>query len=108
MSNELRAEHDQVLNSLSTRVSTLHFAHAAVGTFVSIVLFSTAGKLWWDFWIEHPEYAIACASGGGVAVAYALTRYLLGRSAEGRENVMLVRLLEMRKALGVDAPLSIS
>lgn len=108
MSIELRAEHDLVLNSLSTRESTLHYAHCAVSLFVSIILFSTAAKLWWDFWIEHPEYSLACAAAGGVAIGYSMTRFFIGHAASGRENVQLVRLLDLRKTLGVDAPLSLS
>lgn len=107
MSNDtLRAEHDQVLVSLSTRVSTLHFAHAAVSLFVAIILFATAGKLWWDFWISYPEVTVACAAAGTLVLLYAAVRLTLGLLASGREKLQLTRLLHLRRDLQLDAPLS--
>jgi len=107
MSNDaLRAEHDAVLSHLSTRDSTHQFAHGAVSLFVSISLFGTAGKLWWDYSIENPEWAAVAAALGVACVAYSLTRFVLGARAYGRERTQVTRLLDLRKTLGVDAPAS--
>ncbi|MBL8909567.1 MAG: hypothetical protein JNM17_02580 [Archangium sp.] len=108
MTDTLRAEHDAVLSSLETRVSTLHFAHAAVSFFLSISLFGSAGKLWWDHWTDEPHLALIAGSLGGAALLYSVTRAILGTKAYGREKVQITRLLDLRKAIGADAPLAIS
>ena len=108
MTDPLRAEHDAVLSSLSTRESTRHFAHAAVSTLVSLSFFGTAGKLWWDYATTNPEWAGASATAGLTGLAYAAVRLVIGARANTRERVQLVRLRELRKVLGVDAPASLS
>ncbi len=100
----LRAEHDAVLSSLSTRESTLHFAHGAVSSLLFVALAGTAGKLWWDFSTTHPEYAAAFAGLSALALGYALVRFAMGARLNGQERQLLRRLRELRKALGVDAP----
>lgn len=104
----LRAEHDAVLSFLSTRESTLHFGHAAVSTLVAIALEGTAGKLWWDFSTTNPEWAVGFLAAGALALSYAGIRLGLGARANGRERIQLVRLRELRKVLGVDAPASLT
>jgi hypothetical protein len=109
MSNQtLRSEHDAVLASLSTRVSTRHFAHAAVAVFGAVVLFGTAGKLWWDQASANPQWATLAAGLGLLSVGYAVFRAIVGARTFGRERVQLVRLLGLRKTLGIDAPAVIS
>ena len=109
MSNEsLRAEHDQVLEALSTRVSTLHYAHAAVSLFVAIICLSTAAMFWWDYWIAMPQAAISSGVAGALALLYSLSRLTFGLQASGREKSQLVRLLDLRRTLQLDAPLSVS
>lgn len=108
MTDTLRAEHDAVLSTLETRVSTLHFAHAAVSFFLSISLFGSAGKLWWDYWSDEPHWAVIAASLGSVALLYSITRAVLGAKSYRREKVQITRLLDLRKAIGADAPLAIS
>lgn len=104
----VRAEHDAVLSSLSTRVSTKHFAHGAVSVLVSVTLAGTAGKLWWDFSTTAPHWALLFAGLTGLALTYAAIRFVLGARANTRERVQLVRLRELRKTLGVDAPASLT
>ncbi len=104
----VRAEHDAVLTSLSTRVSTMHFAHAAVSILISVALAGTAAKLWWDFWSTNPEWAIGFFGLTGLALAYAALRLGLGARANGKERLLLTRLLALRKELGVDAPASVT
>lgn len=108
MSDSVRAEHDAVLSSLSTRESTRHFAHAAVSVLVAVALAGTAAKLWWDFWGTNPEWASGFAGLTALALGYAAIRMTLGARANGRERVQLVRLRELRKELGVDAPASLT
>ncbi len=108
MSTDLRTEHDAVLTALSTRDSTRHFAHAAVSVLVSIATAGTAGKLWWDYWGTNPEWAGACLGLTFLCLAYAAARLVMGARANGKERVQLGRLRELRKALGVDAPASLT
>lgn len=108
MSTDLRAEHDAVLTALSTRESTRHFAHAAVSVLFAIALAGTAAKLWWDFWPNHPEWVVSCIGLTLLFLGYAGARLLIGARANGKERVQLDRLRELRKALGVDAPASLT
>lgn len=104
MANEvLRAEHDAVLSSLSTRDSTRQFAHAAVSFFGSVVLLATAGKLWWDFADTSPEWWMIAAGLGSLAVTYSLVRTVLGFRLYAKERTQLGRLRELRRSLGLDA-----
>jgi hypothetical protein len=101
---QLRAEHDEVLQRLSSRVSTLHFAHAAVGTLVSATFVAASAKLWWDFGEYNPgrwQVALAIA---GLALAYAAVRALIGAGHYRRERRELVRLRELRATLHLDDP----
>lgn len=104
MANDvLRAEHDQVLQSLATRESTRQFAHAAVSLFVSIITLSTAGKLWWDFADTYPEAWMAAAGVSGLALSYALVRLTIGLRHYREERAKVTRLIELRRTLGLDA-----
>ncbi len=105
MSNDaLRAEHDAVLSNLSTRDSTHQFAHAAVSLFIAISFVGTSGKLWWDYSTQNPEWAAIAGGAGVTLLSYSLVRFVLGFRAYGRERAQVSRLLDLRKALGVDAP----
>lgn len=108
MSTDLRTEHDAVLTALSTRESTRHFAHAAVSVLFAVALAGTAAKLWWDAWTTHPEWASSCVGLTALCLVYAGIRLAMGASANGKERLQLVRLRELRKALGVDAPASLT
>ena len=108
MQTDLRAEHDAVLSALSTRESTRHFAHGAVSSLLVVVLSGTSGKLWWEFSTTNPEYAALFAGFALIALSYAAARFVMGARANGRERVQLVRLRELRKELGVDAPASLT
>lgn len=106
MSNEaLRAEHDAVLASLSTRVSTKHFAHAAVSSFVAFMLAGTAAKLWYDGGASTP---MLVSSGLTAAVLlYVAVRGVIGLAAHRKERAQLERLRELRATLKLDAPASV-
>ena len=103
----LRAEHDAVLSSLSTRESTRHFAHGAVSSLLFIALIGTAATLWHDFSTTNPEYAITFLGLAALAIGYAGVRFIVGARVNTLERVQLVRLRELRKSLGVDAPATV-
>lgn len=104
----VRAEHDAVLSALSTRESIKHYGHAAVSILVAVALTGTATKLWWDYWGTNPEWAAGFGALAALILSYAAVRLVLGARANTRERVQLVRLLELRKTLGVDAPASLT
>ena len=104
----VRAEHDAVLSSLSTRESTRHFAHAAVSILLAIALLGTAGKLWWDYSTTNPEWYRGFIAVGVLVLCYAGVRLIFGFRANVHERVKLVRLRELRLQLGVDAPASLT
>lgn len=107
MSNEaLRAEHDAVLSSLATRGSTKHFANAAVSVFVALMLGGTTARLWWGG--QRPDWTMLAGASTLLVLAYAAVRIGLGARAHKKERVQLVRLRELRAALGVDAPASLA
>ncbi len=101
---QLRAEYDATLNSVHTRRSTLHFAHAAICLLIGLIGSATAGKLWWD----AEELFIELAIGVGVAslcvLAYSIVRYVLGRKALSFELPAFEKLKRLRQALGLDDP----
>lgn len=100
----LRTQHDDLLARLASRQSTLHFAHAAVSGFISLILLGAAGKLWWDFSEVDPEWAIASGALGLAVMIYSLTRYVLGKRTLARELADLEKLKTLRRELGVDDP----
>ena len=103
MANDvLRAEHDEVLKTLSTRESTRQFAHGAVsGIFAMLTGFSALG-LWLSSSVEH-QYWPPVAGVFCVAVLYSLFRLGNGFRLNRVERAHLRRLLELRRSLGFDA-----
>ena len=101
---QLRAEYDATLSAVSTRRSTLHFAHGAISLLVGLIGAATAGKLWWDFGAEYelPSAALAFIALG--VLVYSLVRYLLGRRALSTELVDFTKLKRLRQELGLDDP----
>ncbi len=100
----LRAEHDATLIAVSSRSSTVHFAHAAVFTLVGLIAAGTAGKLWYD---AEPLFVDAAVPVGALALAglvYALVRAVLGRRALRLELAAYAKLQHLRKELGLDDP----
>jgi hypothetical protein len=100
----LRAEHDAVLERVSSRASIGHFAHGIVASGVSILFLAASVKLWWDFSEYRPEYYLAGLVVASGAAAYAAGRLLVGRRIFLQEAVEVDRLLELRRALHLDVP----
>ncbi len=101
---QLRAEYDATLSAVSTRRSTLHFAHGAISLLVGLIGAATAGKLWWDFGSEYelPTAALALVALG--VLVYSIVRYVLGRQALRIELVAFSKLKRLRQELGLDDP----
>ncbi len=106
--SSLRAEHDALLTSLSTRESTRHFAHGAVSGFFAMALGGSAAKLWLDWSASNPEWALLCVSVSLVALMYSVVRVVMGARANMKERVLLSRLRELRVVLQLDAPVAFS
>jgi len=104
VNQHLRAEYDATLSSVSTRRSTLHFAHAAIACFIGLIGLGTAGKLWFDYHdlYEVPTLALAVLATG--LVIYAVVRYVLGQKALGFELSAFGKLQRLRAELGLDDP----
>ncbi|MFO0599453.1 MAG: hypothetical protein U0228_29375 [Myxococcaceae bacterium] len=105
---ELRAEHDAVLAEVETRRSTLHFAHAAVSLFLSISFVGSGLRLEVKPEFDLPSSAAPIAIAVGVLVfSYSVVRGVLGARAYANERRRIARLLELRQAIGLDAPLAL-
>ena len=101
---QLRAEYDATLSSVSTRRSTLHFAHAAIACFLGLIGLGTAGKLWFDYEETYGGPTLLLAVLATCVVVYAVVRYVLGQKALGFELTAYGRLQRLRSELGLDDP----
>lgn len=101
---QLRAEHDAVLERVSSRESISHLAHGVVAGGIGALFLAAAGKLWWDFSEYHPEYYVIALVISAAASVYSGARLWLGRTVFRREQVQVARLFELRKVLNLDVP----
>jgi membrane protein YdbS with pleckstrin-like domain len=98
----LRAEHDQLMDRLSARRSTEHFAHASIATFIALIIAGAAGKLFWD---EGTVYLVWVVLGAVLAtglLVHAVIRYVRGHRALSSEQREFARLEALRRSLGID------
>ena len=103
--SSLRAEHDEVSALLHARRSIVHFAHAAISTFIGLIVAGTAAKLFWDFGPdENLGWTLGLAGVAGALLLYAAIRSLAGRRALAVEMTWLERLHALRRALKLDDP----
>lgn len=100
---ELQAQMERLQESLSTRQSTLHFAHAGVSVIVALLLGGAAAKLFWDS-IRAPKLAYLVAAVSVGLVLYAIARYRKGRRMLAEELKQFDSLLELRRRLHLDDP----
>jgi hypothetical protein len=99
-----RQQYDALASALSTRRSTLHFAHAAVSSVVVLILSGTAGRLFYKGDASDQQLAMAVA---GLAVAlliYGVARVVIGRGLLKRELADYAKLQVLRAQLGLDDP----
>jgi hypothetical protein len=100
---ELRRQLDVLQGELSTRKSTLHFAHAGMSILCSLIIAGTAGKLVWDssrhWWIGTGVGVFAV-----IVWLYGWLQYRLGRRHLGLELEGFERLQTLRQTLKLDDP----
>lgn len=100
---ELRAQLERLQESLSTRQSTFHFAHAGVSFMVSLILGGAAAKLFWDS-LRTPMLAFLVTAVAVGLVVYAFVHFRKGRRALAEELKQYDSLLELRRRLHLDDP----
>lgn len=88
---------------LEARMSTFHFAHAAVSLGVGLVLAGGAGKLFWDS-IRLPLLGVAAAAISLGCLGYSLFRYARGQSCLRVELERFESLKALRRSLRLDDP----
>ena len=99
----LHEQLERLQEALSTRQSTLHFAHAGVSFVVALILGCATGKLFLDS-ARAPYVAwLGLAATLGLAL-YGLKRYRQGRTVLADELVRYETMLELRRRLGLDDP----
>ncbi len=99
----LHEQLERLQEALSTRQSTLLFAHAGVSLIVALILGGATAKLFWDS-AKAPHVAwLGLAVSLGLSV-YALLRYRKGRTVLADELVRYETMLELRRRLGLDDP----
>ncbi len=101
--SELQAQLERLQESLSTRQSTYHFAHASVSFIVSLLLGGAAAKLFWDS-LRTPKLAFVVTAAAVGLVVYALVHLLKGRRTLADELKQYDSLLELRRRLHLDDP----
>ena len=108
----LHEQLERLQEALSTRQSTLLFAHAGVSFVVSVILGCATAKLFWDS-ARAPHVAwLGLAATVGLGL-YGLVRYCQGalqcyygqgRTVLADELVRFETLLELRRRLRLDDP----
>jgi hypothetical protein len=89
--------------ALSTRQSTLLFAHSGVSFIAALIFGGATGKLFWDS-TRAPYVAwLGLALTLGL-LTYGLVRYRKGRTVLADELVRYETMLELRRRLGLDDP----
>ncbi len=103
---ELQAQFERLQETLSSRQSTLHFAHAGVSFIVSLLLGGAAAKLFWDS-VKTPKLAFVVTAVSVGLVVYAIVHLTKGRRALAEELKQYTSLLELRRRLHLDDPSSL-
>lgn len=99
----LHEQLERLQEALSTRQSTLHFAHAGVSLIVALIFGGATAKLFWDS-ARAPHVAwLGLALTVGLAI-YSLVRYRRGRTVLADELVRYETMLELRRRLRLDDP----
>jgi hypothetical protein len=99
----LHEQLERLQEALSTRQSTLLFAHAGISFVVSVIFGCATAKLFWDS-ARAPYVAwLGLAATVGLGL-YGLVRYRQGRTVLADELVRFETLLELRRRLRLDDP----
>jgi hypothetical protein len=100
---ELRSQLERLQESLATRQSILHFAHAAVSFVAALIFAGAAAKLFWDSAkVPFVAFGVTVLTLG--LVGYSLARYRRGRRELAEELKRYGDLLELRRRLNLDNP----
>lgn len=94
---------DKLQSELSSRQSTLHFAHAGVSSMIAIILLGASMKLVWDA-KQQSEFALAVFVVAAAIVAYAVVRLRDGQKALESERTRFAQMLALRRELKLDDP----
>jgi RsiW-degrading membrane proteinase PrsW (M82 family) len=100
---ELQAQFERLQETLSSRQSTLHFAHAGVSTIVALLLGGAAAKLFWDS-LRTPKLAFFVTAVSVGLVVYAFVHFRKARRLLADELKQYGDLLELRRRLRLDDP----
>ena len=103
---DLRSQLERLQETLSTRQSILHFAHAGVSFISALILAGAAAKLFWDS-LKVPYVASGVTALVLGLVSYGLVRYFKGRRELAEELKRYGDLLELRRRLHLDNPASL-
>ncbi len=99
----LHEQLERLQEALSTRPSTLLFAHTGVSFVVAFILGGATAKLFWDS-TRAPHVAwLGLAATLGLAV-YGVLRYRQGRTVLADELVRYETMMDLRHRLGLDDP----
>jgi hypothetical protein len=99
----LHEQLERLQEALSTRQSTLLFAHAGVSCIVSLILGGATAKLFWDS-ARAPYVAWLGLTATVGLMVYALLRYRQGRTVLADELVRYETMLDLRRQLRLDDP----
>lgn len=100
---DLRSQLERLQESLATRQSILHFAHAGVSFVAALILAGAAAKLYWDS-AKVPYLAFGATALVLGLVGYGVVRYSRGRRELAEELKRYGDLLELRRQLHLDNP----
>jgi predicted membrane-bound spermidine synthase len=100
---ELKAQFERLQERLSSRQSTLHFAHAGVSTIAALILGGAAAKLFWDS-LRTPKLAFVVTALAVGLLVYAVVHFRKARALLADELKQYDLLLELRRRLRLDDP----
>ncbi|MFB1482184.1 hypothetical protein [Corallococcus sp. RDP092CA] len=98
-----RARFDQLQESLATRQSTTHFAHAGVSIIAFMLIAGAAGKLFYDS-LRTPLLAWGASLLALGLLVYGFISYRKGRAVLLEELSQYEAMLALRRELHLDNP----
>ncbi|WP_223633164.1 hypothetical protein [Corallococcus sp. EGB] len=98
-----RARFEQLQESLATRQSTTHFAHAGVSIIAFMLIGGAAGKLFHDS-LRTPLLAWGASLLALGLLVYGFISYRKGRAVLGEELRKYEAMLALRRELHLDNP----
>ena len=90
-----------------SRISVLHYAHAAVSGLIAVIIAGAAAKMAWDYTLDEMPWTLGVIGVAAALVIYSLVRFLFGRRAMKFELGLFEELQSLRTRLGYDQPSSL-